>query len=151
MENKTIKFNDMGNEVVDGFACKPVDFDASRPIMHYQSLIFVCDDERCHKANKGDKAESLREIVKDMKLNKGKNRIKVTRTSCNGACRFRSVVQICTNTQSNGNLKNNGIWLKQTHVYSEKKWKELFTYLKNGDIIKEKLSENEFIPMKVYE
>ncbi|MBL0707660.1 MAG: (2Fe-2S) ferredoxin domain-containing protein [Sulfurimonas sp.] len=150
MESKNIKINDMGNEVVDGYACKPVDFDASRPIMHYQSLLFVCDDERCHKAHKQDKSVHLRDIVKDMGLNKGKNRIKVTRTSCNGACRFRAVAQVTTNTMANGNLQNNGLWLKQTHRYKDEQWRKIFKLLSDSEPLKDRLDEDSFIPMKVY-
>ena len=77
MENTMAnKINDMGNEVVEGFTCKPKDFDPNRPIMHYKSLLMICDDERCSKAGGGAKAEDLRNILKDMGLNQGKNRIK---------------------------------------------------------------------------
>jgi len=148
MANK--KINDMGNEVVDGFECKPVDFDATRPVMHYQSLLLVCDDERCHKAHKGDKSIHLRGIIKDMELNKGENRIKITRTSCNGACRFRAVAQVTTNTQANGNLKNNALWLKQTHNFNDDEWREIFKTLANNEALVDSLDEDNFIPMKVY-
>ena len=144
------KVNDMGNEVVEGFACKPVDFDASRPIMHYQSLLLVCDDERCRNAHKTDKSIELREILKDMGLNKGENRIKITRTSCNGACRFRAVAQVTTNTRANGEVKNNGVWLKNTHQYSEDAWRDIFKILSSGKILTDELDEDKFIPMKVY-
>ena len=150
MENREIKINDMGNEVVEGFACKPVDFDATRPIMHYQSLLLVCDDERCHKAQKTDKSIELREILKDMGLNKGENRIKVTRTSCNGACRFRAVAQVTTNTQANGDAKNNALWLKQTHRFSADEWRNLFKLLSQNNSLVSNLDEDNFIPMKVY-
>jgi len=146
----SVKINEMGNEVVEGFACKPVNFDATRPIMHYQSLLLICDDERCHKAHKSDKSIQLREILKDMNLNKGENRIKITRTSCNGACRFRAVAQVTTNTHANGELKNNALWLKNTHQYSEDEWRNIFKLLSNGEILVDNLDEDKFIPMKVY-
>ncbi len=144
------KINDMGNEVVAGFECKPVDFDATRPIMHYQSLLLVCDDERCHKAYNEDKSIGLRNILKDMGLNRGENRIKVTRTSCNGACRFRAVTQVITNTRANGKLQNNALWLKNTHKYSENEWRDIFKILSNGEILTDNLDNDKFIPMKVY-
>jgi len=144
------KINDMGNEVVDGFECKPKDYDATRPIMHYQSLLLVCDDERCRKAQKSDKSIHLRDILKEMGLNKGENRIKITRTSCNGACRFRAVAQVTTNTQSNGNLKNNALWLKETHKFSDNEWRDIFKTLANNEPLVESLDEDNFIPMKVY-
>jgi hypothetical protein len=151
MSDKNPKINEMGNEVVEGFACKPVDYDATRPIMHYQSLLLVCDDERCHKAQRKDKSVELREILKSMGLNKGENRIKVTRTSCNGACRFRAVAQVTTNTRANGEVKNNGLWLKQTHKYSDDEWKNIFKILSNGEILVDNLNDDAFIPMKVYD
>jgi hypothetical protein len=146
----SVKINEMGNEVVDGYECKPVDFDPSRPIMHYQSLIFLCDDERCSKANKGDRSKHLRDIIKEMGLNSGVNRIKITRTSCNGACRFRAVAQVTTNTSANGELKNNGVWMKNTHKYSDDEWREIFKILSSNLILKDKLNDEAFIPMRVY-
>lgn len=148
MANK--KINSMGNEVLDGFECKPVDFDPNRPIMHYQSLLLVCDDERCHNAHKKDKSIELREILKEMKLNKGKNRIKITRTSCNGACRFRAVAQITTNTQANGELKNNALWLRHVHKYSDDDWIKIFKLLSSEKILQNELGTEAFIPMRVY-
>jgi len=89
-----IRLNEMGSEVVEGYTCKPKDYDPNRPIMHYKTLLLLCDDERCGKAGKIDKASHLREILKDMGLNKGANRIKISRTGCYGACRFRQVCQV---------------------------------------------------------
>jgi NADH:ubiquinone oxidoreductase subunit E len=145
------KINEMGQEVVEGFACKPKDFDANRPIMHYKTLLMLCDGERCAKAGKSDKATELREILKDMGLNKGKNRIKISRTGCYGACRFRQVCQITENTQANGNMKNNALWLRHTHNFTEKDWRELFTLLVEDRVLLEELDKKHFIPMKVYE
>jgi len=145
-----VKINEMGSEVVDGFLCKPKDFDPNRPIMHYKTILMICDDERCSKTSKVDKSAFLRDILKDMGLNKGKNRIKITRTGCYGACRFRQVVQVVENTQANGDSKNNALWLKNTHKYSETKWREIFTILSTGKLLKDELDEDSFIPMKVY-
>ena len=147
-----VKINEMGSEVVEGYACKPKDFDPNRPIMHYKSLLLLCDDERCSKASKNeDKATHLREMLKEMGLNKGKNRIKISRTGCYGACRFRQVCQITENTQANGNAKNNALWLKHTHKFSDEQWRELFTMLSQDKVLLEELSSEFFIPMKVYE
>jgi len=98
-----------------------------------------------------DKASELRAILKDMGLNKGKNRIKVSRTGCYGACRFRQVCQITENTQANGNSKNNALWLRHTHNFTEKDWRDLFTLLAEDKILLEELDSKHFIPMRVYE
>jgi len=146
-----IRLNEMGQEVVEGYTCKPKNYDANRPIMHYKTLLLICDDERCGKAGKTDKASELRAILKEMGLNKGANRIKVSRTGCYGACRFRQVCQITENTQANGNPKNNALWLRHTHNFTEEDWRELFRLLSEDKILLEELDSNHFIPMKVYE
>jgi hypothetical protein len=61
------------------------------------------------------------------------------------------VCQITENTQANGNAKNNALWLKHTHQYSDEQWRELFTMLSQDKVLLEELSSEFFIPMKVYE
>ncbi len=146
-----IQINEMGSEVVEGYRCKPKDYDPNRPIMHYKTLLLICDDERCKKAGKIDKASELREILKDMGLNKGKNRIKISRTGCYGACRFRQVCQVTENTQANGNPNNNALWLRHTHNFTKEDWRGIFTLLSTNKDLKNELDKKHFIPMKVYE
>jgi len=145
MESK--KINLMGSEVEAGFECKPKELDAEKPIMHYKTLIYVCEDERCKKAGKSDKAKELREIVKELNLHTGKNRIKISRSLCQGACRFRQVMQVNENTRANGCEQNNGVWLKHTHKYKKDDYKKLFLKLSES----ESLEEFEQIDMKIYE
>ncbi|MCK5293139.1 MAG: (2Fe-2S) ferredoxin domain-containing protein [Arcobacteraceae bacterium] len=144
MENK--KINIMGSEVVDGFECKPKVLDSNKPIMHYKTLIYVCEDERCSKASGVDKAKELREILKDINIETGKNRIKVSRSMCQGACRFRQVMQINENTKANGYEPNNGIWLKHTHKFTREEYEELFLALS----LNKSLDNFSSIDMKVY-
>ncbi len=140
------KTNLMGSEVVDGYACKPVVLDANKPIMHYKTIIYICDDERCGKAGGKDRAYELREIIKELDLAKTSNRIKISRNMCQGACRFRQVMQINENTKANGYEPNNGIWLKNTHKFDKQKIKELFIALSTN----QPLDDFEQIMMKVY-
>ncbi|MDF1877535.1 (2Fe-2S) ferredoxin domain-containing protein [Sulfurimonas sp. SAG-AH-194-L11] len=146
-----VRLNEMGSEVVEGYTCKPKDYDPNRPIMHYKTLLLLCDDERCGKAGKDNRANHLRELIKDMGLNKGEKRIKISRTGCYGACRYRQVCQVTENTQSNGNSKNNALWLKHTHQFSDEQWKDIFTKLSEDTALTEELDSEVFIPMKVYE
>lgn len=145
MKNK--KINIMGSEVVDGFECKPKNLDPNKPIMHYKTLIYVCEDERCAKASGKDKAKELRDILKDINLETGKNRIKISRSMCQGACRFRQVMQINENTKANGYESNNGIWLKHTHRYTKQQYEELFIALS----LNKGLEKFPSIDMKVYD
>lgn len=132
MENK--KFNAMGNEVAEGFVCKPKDFDPNRPLMRFKTQIFICDGERCAKACKGgETADFLRGILKDLNLHAGSKRIKISRANCFGACRFRRVAVIFENTRTNGFLPNNNIWLKNVHKYDEDKWRALFLSLSSNE------------------
>ncbi len=146
MENKKL-YNTMGSEVAEGFTCKPKKFDANKPIMHFKTQLFICDDERCGKAHKDENiATTLREVIKQLNLAKGEDRIKIVRTGCFGACRFRSVANIYENTRINGNSKNNGIWLKNIHRYDIEKWKRLFKALKEN-ISLDEIEEFEQVPM----
>ncbi len=150
LKEQEVRLNEMGSEIVEGYTCKPKDYDPNRPIMHYKTLLLLCDDERCAKAGRDDKATHLREILKDMGLNKGKNRIKISRTGCYGACRYRQVCQVTENTQANGNPKNNALWLRHTHNFSDEQWRELFKMLSEDKLLSEELEEECFISMKVY-
>ena len=120
----------MGSEVEDGFVCKPKKLDPNKPMMHFKTHIFICEGDRCKKASKNkDLTYNLRELLKKLKLHIGKNRIKISRSGCFGACRFRGVANIYENTGANGFLENNNIWLKNIHTFDEKKWEELFINL----------------------
>ena len=149
-KRKTPKINEMGQEVVEGYACKPKDFDANRPIMHFKYQIYICDDERCAKAAKTDKAVMLRDLLKSMGLNQGKDRIKISRTGCFGACRFRQVAQCIANTRANGKVENNALWFRHTHRWGTEKWKKIFTALRDDTPLEACLDDSDHIPMKVY-
>jgi cobalt-precorrin 5A hydrolase len=140
------KINLMGSEVVNGYGCKPITLDKNKPIMHYKTIIYLCDDKRCRKAGGMDKAKELREVLKQMGLGKTKNRIKISRNMCQGACRFRQVMQINENTKANGYEPNNSIWLKHTHKFDKTRIKELFIALSTN----QSLDDFEQIIMKVY-
>lgn len=122
--------NNMGSEVVDGFKCKPKELDVNKPIMHFKTQIFLCNGERCGASKKSAAlADELRDILKELGLGNGENRIKISRTHCFGACRFKQVGVVFENTRANGYLPNNNIWLKQVNKYSKEKWCELFNTL----------------------
>lgn len=148
MENK--KYNTMGSEVAEGYICKPKKVDPNKPIMFFKTQIFICDGERCSKANKvEDLAGKLRDLLKELGLHRGANRIKISRTNCFGACRFRQVAVVFENTKANGNLSNNNIWLKNIHKYDENRWRELFIDLSKNNSLDE--LDYEQVPMSEQE
>ena len=146
MENKPVKINTMGSEVVDGFECKPKVLDPNKPIMHYKNILFVCVDKRCASEGSHKKADELRELLKEIQLDVGYDRMKVSKSFCFGACRYKQVANIFSNNSENGLEKHNNIWLKQTHKYDIEKWKDLFNSLKNDM----DLDKFEQIKMKVF-
>lgn len=144
--NTLKKSNTMGSEVEKGYECKPKTLDPNKPIMHYKNIIYICVDKRCSIAGSNKKADELRELLKSMDLDRGKDRIKISKSLCFGACRYKQVANIFSNTQANGNIKHNNIWLSATHKYNLKKWEELFLDLKND----KELNNFKQINMKVY-
>jgi len=141
-----IKVNTMGSEVVEGFECKPKNLDPNKPIMHYKNILYICVDKRCSREGSSKKADELRELLKKMNLDIGKDRMKVSKSYCYGACRYKQVANIFSNTQNGGDIKHNNIWLQKTQEYDTKKWESLFIALKeNRDL-------NDFnqIKMKVF-
>ena len=149
MENDNIqepKINTMGSEVEEGYACKPKVLDPNKPIMHYKNIVYVCVDKRCAGAGSVKKADELRDVVKDMGLDVGEDRIKISKSYCYGACRYKQVANIFSNEQANGQRKHNNIWLKATHEYDLEKWRELFKALKENRY----LNKFKQIKMKVF-
>ena len=140
------KINVMGSEVEDGYQCKPKQLDPDKPIMHYKNILHVCVDKRCASVGSNKKADELREIIKDIGLDVGEQRIKISKSFCYGACRYKQVVNIFSNEQNNGQSKHNNIWLKETHEYDTSKWIELFNTLKENRY----LNKFKQIKMKVY-
>ena len=132
----------MGSEVVDGYECKPKNLDLNKPIMEHNAIIYVCVDERCAKAGNKNKANELREILKEINLHKGSKRIKISRSLCQGACRYRQVGVIY---DKNGT--NNHTWLKQIHKFTKNDWIKIFFDIAND----KELQNISKIEKKIYE
>lgn len=127
------KKNAMGSVVLAGTACKPEKIDPDKPIMFAATQLFVCDDERCHSCHTGDLAEKLRALIKEQGCHCGIDRIKVTRTGCQGACRYRAFASV----YRNGNARNYSpatsfsAW-KRVHEWSDEQWREMLVSLREG-------------------
>jgi cobalt-precorrin 5A hydrolase len=145
------KINEMGSEVVEGYACKPVTLDPERPIMHYRYHLYVCDDERCAAAAGGeDRAARLRALLKTLHLNRGTHRIKVSRARCFGACRHRQVAQLNANTRDGANPSNNALWFRRTHRWSEEQWRNFFEALRDDRSVETVIDPDGSIDMEVF-
>ncbi len=144
------KKNSMGSDVVDGFACKPKVLDANKPVMYSAIQLFVCDGHRCKETHQDDIAKKIRAIIQELGLNKGTNRIKVTKTACNGACRFRNFAYIYRNAFSDNFTQENSFaaW-KQVHKWSDEQWREMIIALSEGKI--PEFAEQFKVEDKVYE
>lgn len=120
------KENSMGSEVVNGFKCKPKHFDKDKPVMFFAIQLFICSGERCSQGQTNHLADKIRELILELGLNKGKNRVKVTRTLCNGACRFKNYAYLYQNPQADNFHKETAYsaW-KEVDTWNTKQWTEL--------------------------
>lgn len=126
--------NPMGSNVEDGYICKPEQLDNNKPIMYSAIHLFICDGERCQQSGHNNLADKLRQFVKESGYDRGINRIKVTRTHCNGACRFRVFAYAYVNiTHKNILPEQNFFAWKNVQHFSENDWKYLFQCLVNGE------------------
>lgn len=127
------KVNAYGNEVAEGFECKPKHVDLDRPMLFHRHHLLLCEGKRCAKAGSKNLAHDLRGLVKNMGLSTGDRRIKISRTMCVGACRNRSTLVIYERPFEDENsetpLVNNAQWLRNVEDFSENQWRELFAAL----------------------
>mgnify|MGYP000013428889 FL=1 len=126
------KINAMGSEVVEGYACKPKIKDPDKPMMFYRYHILVCDGDRCDCNAKKALSDKLRDLAKELKMDKGADRVKITKTKCFGACRYKGVGLV----YENGGTTNNGVWLKKINKWDDEKWRGFFVALKNKDSVR---------------
>ncbi|OGI18685.1 MAG: hypothetical protein A2255_02350 [Candidatus Melainabacteria bacterium RIFOXYA2_FULL_32_9] len=128
------KKNSMGSDVVEGFACKPKELDKNKPIMFSAVQIFICDGHRCQDEETSDNlADKIRDIIKELGYDKGENRVKVTRTYCNGACRFRKFAYAYKNANTaNFTPEQSFSAWKRVHEWTDDQWKELIISLVEG-------------------
>lgn len=125
--------NSMGSQVVEGFKCKPKDFEKDKPVMFSAIQVFVCSGERCREGRPDTLADKVREIISSMGLDKGENRVKVTRTFCNGACRFRNYAYVYKNIHAaNFTPKTAYSAWKQVETWTDDQWQELILSIKDG-------------------
>ncbi len=124
------RINSMGSHVVEGFQCKPEKLDKNKPIMFSSVHLFLCEGERCKGKAQKQMADTLRELVKKLGFDKGEHRIKITRTFCNGACRFGQFAYTYKNVHAKNFSKENAFtaW-KEVHTWTESQWTELFLSL----------------------
>lgn len=128
-----IRKNTMGSDVVEGFACKPKHLDINKPIMYSAAQIFICEGHRCQKTQNEDLTKKVRYLIKKMAYDKGTNRVKVTRTSCNGACRFSNFACAYRNAEAvNFTPENSFSAWKKVNQWSPEQWQELIKYLAEG-------------------
>ncbi|WED24650.1 cobalamin biosynthesis protein [Vibrio sp. JC009] len=143
-----IKVNAHGNEVVEGYQCKPKHVDLNRPMLHHKHHILLCEGGRCAKAGSKNLAHDLRSILKSLGLSEGDKRIKISRTMCAGACRNRSTMVIYERCGSEIPSENNALWLRNVEELSEVQWQELFLALAENKPLKQILDAKYFAPIE---
>ncbi len=146
--DEVVKINAHGNEVVEGFECKPKHVDLNRPMLYHRHHLLVCEGGRCAKQGSRNLAHDLRQILKTMGLDKGDKRIKISRTHCAGACRNRAAMVVYERLNSNETPINNGVWLKAIDEFTLEQWKALFEALHKRTPLQNILSEQFFAPIE---
>lgn len=125
--------NAMGSEVEEGFACKPKDMDINKPIMYSAAQIFICEGHRCSPTSDISLTDKVRELVKNLGNDRGSSRVKVTRTQCQGACRFRNFMCAYRNANAiNFTPENSFSAWKRVNQWSDEQWHELIKFLAEG-------------------
>ena len=142
-----VKVNAYGNEVVEGYLCKPKHPDLDRPMLYHRHHILVCEGGRCAKTGSKNLGHDLRGLLKEMGLASGSKRIKVSRTMCAGACRNRSTMVIYQRDTSEAAAANNALWLRNIEKLSETQWRELFLALAEDQPITQVLDSDYFAPI----
>lgn len=141
----------MGSAVAEGFKCKPQILDKTKPIMFSAVHLFLCEGERCQRKESRHLAERLRVLIRELGFDSGENRIKITRTFCNGACRFGQFAYAYKNCRAACFSEENAFtaW-KNVHEWTDAQWKELFISLvENLDtpsIMDDRVEQAQFFP-----
>ena len=143
-----VKINAHGNEVVEGYRCKPKHVDLDRPMLHHSHHILLCEGARCAKAGSKNLAHDLRGILKEMGLASGNRRIKISRTMCAGACRNRATLVIYERKQADAVLVNNAQWLRNVEELSESEWRMLFSALAEERPVTQVLDNKYFVAVE---
>lgn len=107
---KEAKINAMGSEVVDGFACKPKVKDPDKPMMFYRYHILICDGDECDCNAKKALSDKLRDLAKELKMDKGQIESKSQR---------QNVLGLADTKGSDYSMKTAG---RQTMAFGSKKF-----------------------------
>jgi cobalt-precorrin 5A hydrolase len=116
-----------------------------RPISHYAYHIFVCDAARCVKSKGPDDvivehskhkkngiAHDLRCLLRELGLNRGPGRIKVSRSHCFGCCGHANPMVIYQGSQQTELMHNHGVWLSHVDEFSQLQWRKVIAALQQN-------------------
>ncbi|SHO54658.1 cobalamin biosynthesis protein CbiG [Vibrio quintilis] len=124
---REVRVNAYGNEVVEGYQCKPRHVDLDRPMLYHTHHILLCEGQRCAKAGSKNLAHDLRGILKELGLATGQQRIKISRAMCVGACRNRATLVVYERSRQPS--ANHGLWLRGVEALSIAQWQAIFVAL----------------------
>lgn len=146
--DENVKINLHGNEVVDGFQCKPKHVDLNRPMLYHRHHVLLCEGGRCAKEGSKNLAHDLRQVLKALNFSDGEQRIKISRTHCAGTCRNRAAMVIYERLLEHETPVNNGLWIRGIEEFTEQDWKDLFTNLVERKSLKAYLDPKFIAPIE---
>lgn len=106
--------------------------DLEHSMLYYRHHLLLCSGKRCVDDEGVQLAASIRELLKEMSLHRGKHRIKVTRTFCSGGCRNRTTAVIYQNLVVGETATDHARWLHNVDSLSLAQWRQIFTVLAAG-------------------
>ncbi len=122
--------------------------DLNRPMLYHRHHLLLCDGKRCQQEGSEQLAHQLRSLLKQMGLNKGKQRIKISRSQCAGSCRNKIAMVIYERLTTDETPVNNGLWLKSIDLFTEDQWRELFQALADHQPVKTLIAEQHHIDIQ---
>ncbi|MFM2481428.1 cobalamin biosynthesis protein [Celerinatantimonas sp. YJH-8] len=137
--------NAHGSVVVQGYQCKPREPSRERPMLYYRHHLIICGGARCAKASgRADLAAELRGLAREMGLNRGASRIKISRSHCAGSCRNQAVAVLYEHLDTGESAVNNGLWLRQIDQLSKSQWQTMFEALRERKSLRSVLAPSAF-------
>ena len=121
-----------------------------QPLAEYRSHLVFCSIEPCIPENESKAfAHRLRGLARDLGMNSGERRMKITRSLCCGACRKGSVSVVYENLQPGETPVNNGSWIAHGDELSDHQWQEVFKAIDERRPLTDILDARHFVPKQV--
>ena len=120
------------------------------PLASYRSHLVFCGIEPCVPETESKAfATRLRKLSRQLGLNAGERRLKITRSHCCGACRSGSVSVIYEALQPGETAINNGRWIAHGDELTDDQWLTVFQAIDERQPLDTVLDSRFFVQQQV--